>query len=238
MAEDDKIINPAQEPLGDIPRGGTAQTGYTGVPSTYVPPTGRGPKPIFDTKGNLLTYGYYDVNTDRNVILQQMNPKLRTQVLNGLALRVSGYKPGNGLEDKDKAVFGDLLVYANVAGKPWSEAYAEYVQKVPVVQKVSKAPLIRVTSADDVKAVFRKTAQDLLGRDVGDAAAATFADMYQKLQIGTAQKMQGGGVVVQEPDASVLAEKQIEKQFGAQTQAYRAMQFMSIMDDAIKKLGS
>lgn len=238
MAEDDKNKNPAEDVLGAIPAGGTAQTGYTGVPSTYVPPTGRGPKPIFDGKGNLVTYGYYDINTDKNVILQQMKPTLRTQVLNGLALRVSGYKPGNGLEDKDKAVFGDLLVYANVAGKPWSEAYADYVKQVPVVQKVSKAPLIRVTSADDVKAVFRKTAQDLLGRDVGDAAAATFADMYRKLQIGTAQKMQKGGVVVQEPDASVLAEKKIEKQFGAQTQAYRAMQFMEIMDGAIKKLGS
>lgn len=238
MAEDDKIINPAQESQGDIPLGGTVQTGYTGVPSTYVPPTGRGPKPIFDSKGNLKTYGYYDVNTDRNVILQQMNPKLRTQVLNGLALRVSGYKPGNGLEDKDKAVFGDLLVYANVAGKPWSEAYADFVKNVPVAQKVSKAPTIRVTSADDIKAVFRKTAQDLLGRDIGDTEAAKFADMYQKLQIGAAQRAQAGGVVVQEPDASVLAEKKIEKQFGAQTQAYRAMQFMEIMDGAIKKLGS
>lgn len=238
MAEDDKNKNPAQDVLGSIPAGGTTQGGYTGVPSTYVPPSGRGPKPIFDSKGNVYTYGFYDVNNDRNVILQQMKPTLRTQVLNGLALRMSGYKPGSGLEDKDKAAFGDLLVYANVAGKPWSEAYADFVKQIPVVQKVSKAPLIRVTSADDVKAVFRKTAQDLLGRDVGDAAAASFADMYQKLQIGTAQKMQGGGVVVQEPDAGVLAEKQIEKQFGAQTQAYRAMQFMSIMDDAIKKLGS
>lgn len=238
MAEDDKNKNPAEDVLGAIPAGGTAQTGYTGVPSTYVPPTGRGPKPIFDTKGNLVTYGYYDVNTDRNVILQQMNPKLRTQVLNGLALRVSGYKPGNGLEDKDKAVFGDLLVYANVAGKPWSEAYADFVKNVPVAQKVSKAPTIRVTSADDIKAVFRKTAQDLLGRDIGDTEAAKFADMYQKLQIGAAQRAQAGGVVVQEPDASVLAEKKIEKQFGAQTQAYRAMQFMEIMDGAIKKLGS
>ena len=238
MAEDDKNKNPAEDVLGAIPAGGTAQTGYTGVPSTYVPPTGRGPKPIFDTKGNLVTYGYYDVNTDRNVILQQMNPKLRTQVLNGLALRVSGYKPGNGLEDKDKAVFGDLLVYANVAGKPWSEAYADFVKNVPVAQKVSKAPTIRVTSADDIKAVFRKTAQDLLGRDIGDTEAAKFADMYQKLQIGAAQRAQAGGVVVQEPDASVLAEKKIEKQFGAQTQAYRTMQFMEIMDGAIKKLGS
>lgn len=238
MAEDDKNKNPAEDVLGAIPAGGTAQTGYTGVPSTYVPPTGRGPKPIFDTKGNLVTYGYYDVNTDRNVILQQMNPKLRTQVLNGLALRVSGYKPGNGLEDKDKAVFGDLLVYANVAGKPWSEAYADFVKNVPIAQKVSKAPTIRVTSADDIKAVFRKTAQDLLGRDIGDTEAAKFADMYQKLQIGAAQRAQAGGVVVQEPDASVLAEKKIEKQFGAQTQAYRAMQFMEIMDGAIKKLGS
>lgn len=238
MAEDDKIINPAQESQGDIPLGGTVQTGYTGVPSTYVPPTGRGPKPIFDSKGNLVTYGFYDVNNDRNVILQQMNPKLRTQVLNGLALRVSGYKPGNGLEDRDKAVFGDLLVYANVAGKPWSEAYADFVKNVPVAQKVSKAPTIRVTSADDIKAVFRKTAQDLLGRDIGDTEAAKFADMYQKLQIGAAQRAQAGGVVVQEPDASVLAEKKIEKQFGAQTQAYRAMQFMEIMDGAIKKLGS
>lgn len=235
MAEDNK--NPAEDVLGPIPTGGTAQAGYTGVPSGYVPPSKRAPKPVFDDKGKVAAYTFYDLVTDRNVILQQMDATARTKLLNGLALRMSGYKPGTGLEDKDKSAFADLLLYANVAGKPWSEAYVEFVRTTPVVQRVEKAPTIRVTSPDDVKAVFRKTAQDLLGRDVGDMEAAKFADIYQKLQIGTAQRAQAGGVVVEEPSAGVLAEQQIEQRFGAEAQAYRAMQFMSVMDAAIKKLG-
>lgn len=236
MAGDNEKINPAEDILGVIPSAGTMQTGYTGVPSAYRPPSGRAPKAITDSSGN-VTYVFYDINTDKNVILQQMNPDLRNKLLKGLSQRISGYKPGTGFDDKDKSAFGDLLLYANVAGKPWSEAYVEFLQKVPIVQKLTKPQTIRVTSPDDVKAVFRKTAQDLLGRDVGEGEAAKFADIYQKLQINTAQAVQRGGVVVEEPSASVLAEKRIEKQFGAETQAYRALQFMNVMDQAIKKLG-
>jgi len=35
-----------------------------------------------------------------------------------------------------------------------------------------------------------------------------------------------------------LAEKRIENKFAPQAQAYRAMQFMNIMDQSIQKLGA
>jgi hypothetical protein len=238
--KDDKnktTANPAQEDIGPLVV--TAQTGgyRTGIPEGYRPPTGRLPKAVFDEKGNEVTRIYYDLSNDPGVILNALNPKLRTEILNGIAQK-TGYKPGTGYEDKDRNAFSELLYYANVNGKPFLDAYQEFMRTVPNVQKTSKPPTVRITSEDDIKAVFRRTTRDLLGRELGDAEAAKFAKMYQNLELQTAQKEQAGGVVMQQPDISVLAEKQIEKKFGAQTQAYRAMQFMNIMDDSIRRLGA
>jgi hypothetical protein len=242
MAKDDKNqepVNPAEEVLGAAPSvSGQGASFRTGIPAGYRPPTGRLPKAVFDDKGNEVTRTYYDLTNDPGVILNALNPDIRKQVLNGLAQKNAGYKPGSGFEEKDRTAFSDLLYYANINGKPFLEAYQEFMRTVPNAQKIGRAPTIRVSSEDDVKAVFRRTTRDLLGRDLGDAEAAKFAKMYRNLEIGEARRMEAGGVVEQAPDASVLAEKRIEQKFGVETQAYRAMQFMNIMDDSIKKLGA
>jgi hypothetical protein len=242
MAKDDdnkQPVNPAEEILGAIPSGERDLTFRTGIPANYRPPSGQLPKPVFDEKtGQEITRTYYDLTNDPGVILNALKPETRTQILNGLAQKITGYKPGTGFDDKDRSAFSDLLYFANITGKSFAEAYNEFMRTVPNVQKVTKAPTIRVSSEDDVKAVFRRTTRDLLGRDLGDAEAAKFAKMYRNLEIGEAQRMQAGGVVEQAPDASVLAEKRVEKQFGVEAQAYRAMQFMNIMDDSIRRLGA
>ena len=229
--------NPAAEAIGELNITPSTGTYYTGVPSGYRPPDGQPPKEIFDEKGRVQARVFYDVSNDANVILQTLSPKLRDQILTGLESKVSGYKKGTGFDDKDRAAFRDLLVFANIAGKPVLEAYNLFMKTVPNAQKTGRAPTIRVTSEDDIKAVFRKTARDLLGRELGDEAATKFAKTYQNLQIDAARRAEAGGVVVQEPDAGVLAERQIESQMGVQTQAYRASQFMGIMDESIRKLG-
>jgi hypothetical protein len=240
MADKDKnsTENPAEDVLGPLIVTPTASGYYTGIPEGYKPPTGKLPKVIYDDKGNEITRVYYDVNNDANVILQTLSPKVRDQILTGLEQKITGYKKGTGFDDKDRSAFADLLRFANIEGRPVLEAYNVFMKTVPNVQKTSKPPVIRVTSEDDIKAVFRKTTNDLLGRDLGDIEATKFAKMYQNLQIQTAKREQAGGVVVQEPDIGVLAEKRIENKFAPQAQAYRAMQFMNIMDQSIQKLGA
>lgn len=242
MAKDDEKqpVNPAEDVIGAAPVVGGQDTGFrTGIPANYRPPSGQLPKAVFDEKtGQLKTRTYYDLSNDPGVILNALKPETRTQILNGLAQKITGYKPGTGFDDKDRSAFSDLLYYANITGKPFAEAYNEFMRTVPNVQKITKAPTIRVSSEDDVKAVFRRTTRDLLGRDLGDAEAAKFAKMYRNLEIGEAERMQAGGVVEQMADASVLAEKRVEDRFGVEAQAYRAMQFMNIMDDSIRRLGA
>jgi hypothetical protein len=235
--ETPKTTNPAEDVIGPLVVSPSTSGYYTGVPEGYRPPSGQPPKEILDEKGRVQTRVYYDITKDANAILQTLSPKLRDQILTGLESKVSGYKKGTGFDDKDRSAFQNLLLFANLEGKPVLEAYNLFMKTVPNAQKVGGQQTIRVTSEDDIKAVFRRTANELLGRDLGDAEASKFAKMYQRMQVDVGRRNQAGGVVEQEPDAAVLAERQIESTMGAQTQAYRASQFMGVMDEAIKKLG-
>lgn len=231
-------VNPAQGILGNIPAGGsTGSSYYTGVPEGYVPPTGRKPKKIKDAKGNEFEV-FYSPTLDANVILNSLDPKSRATILSGLATKISGYEPGTGYEDKDKKAFADLLEYANVAGLPYAEAYRDFMQRVPNSSYVKKAPSVRVTSADDLKAVFRKASTDLLGYEVDDATAQSFAQSYRQMEVAEGRKQAAGGVYEAAAAPSTVAEQQILQQFKPEAQSFAAGNYAQIMDARIKELGA
>lgn len=222
----------------NVPAGGsTGSSYYTGVPEGYVPPTGRKPKKIIDAKGNEFEV-FYSPTLDANVILNSLDPKNRAIILNGLATKISGYEPGTGYEDKDKKAFADLLEYANVSGLPYAEAYRDFMQRVPNSSYVKKAPSIRVTSADDLKAVFRKASTDLLGYEIDDTTAQNFAQSYRQIEIAEGQKQSGGGVYEAAASPSTIAEQQILQQFKPEAQSFAAGNYAQIMDARIKELGA
>ena len=159
------IPNPAQSVLGAIPSGGSTDF-YTGLPSGYTPPSGRKPKDIYGPDGKVVGQTYYSPTLDANVILQQTDPKKMRYILDGLAARgaygASGKVDGI-LTDKSRSAFGDLLIFANVSGLPWDQAYQEYIKQAPQGQTGGKAPSIRVTNREEVLLAVKKAAQDLLG---------------------------------------------------------------------------
>jgi len=230
--------NPAENKFGPIPVTGAETTGYTGVPGDYVPPSGKKPKQI--QVGNKIVEVFYNTKLDANVILNALSPDNRKQILTGLATRgaYGSQQPGNGFEEKDKNAFADLLEYANIVGLPYAEAYRDFMQRVPASTTTKKAPSVRLTSPDDLKVVFRKASQDLLGYELDDATAQRFAKSYQQMEMVEGQRQAAGGAYVSAAAPSTVAERQIRKQFGAEVQAVQAGDYAAIMDRRIKELGA
>lgn len=231
-------VDPSAGQLGGIASlagGGPQVTFRTGVPADFTPRSGK--LPVTSIVNGKQVDRYYDLTNDPNVILDTADPEELERILTGLESKLKGYKRGAS-RAADRNAIEELLGFSNIIGRPYSLAYNEFMQRAPTIQPTAqRAPTIRVTSVDDIKAVYRKTAQDLLGRNVSDDDALAFAKSYQQMQIATEKKAALGGVVQQEPRADVAAEEALLKARGSEAQAYRAQKFMGRMDELIARLG-
>ena len=209
----------------------------SGVPQDFVPDSGVKPKEIIDPKTGKTVRIYYNPGLDANVLLRSIEDVSRSKMLKGLATKISGYEPGSGYEDKDKAAFAGLLEYANIVGLPWAEAYRDFMQKIPNSSYAKKAPSIRVASTDDVKTVVRRSSRELLGYEIDDMTAGKIAGGFRQMEIAEGQRQAAGGVYEAASDPSVFAEQQILKRFKPEAQSFAAGNYAQIMDESIKRLG-
>ena len=189
----------------------------------------------------------YDLTTQPRYILTTMDPRKREEILRELYLRdgYQGQKRGNGLSNADISAFQDYLRYANIRGVDYEKALYLYKDDNPINPYLQaggggggrKAPK-QVTNPADLKAVFKKASQDLLGRAIDDNVAEQFVQSFQnqQLQQQTQLETQSGGVVAQAPDAGVAAEKMIQRKFGEEVRVQNAVNFGGIMDKMIKGL--
>ena len=232
--------NPAYAIQGDVPTPGSSQgrsLSYAGVPQDFLPESKKLPKATQNPKTGAISYTYYDLNLDSNVIYQTMSPELRKKVFDGLA-RKDGSSSSNRNSDKEKSLLSDLLLYANIAGLPWDKAYEDYMKNVPDSTGSKKAPSVRVTSKDDLDVVFRKTAQELLGYELPPEVAKRFGKAYNQLEISEGQQAAAGGVYQAAAAPGTVAEQQIRQQFGGEVTAVQAGDFAQIMSQRIKELGA
>jgi hypothetical protein len=194
----------------------------------------------------MATSTSYDLTTQPAYILTTMDPKKREEILQELYLRggYQGQKRGNGLSNSDISAFQDYLRYANIRQVDYEKALYLYKNDNPVNPYLQagggggrKAPK-QVTNPADLKAVFKKASQDLLGRAIDDNVAEQFVQSFQNQQIQQQTQLatQSGGVVAQAPDAGVAAEKMIERKFGEEVRVQNAVNFGGIMDKMIKGL--
>ena len=212
--------------------------------------TGSGFQPVKSTNTGLPKEfdreTAYDLTTAPTYILGSLPPVERDKVLKTLFERgqYGGAKIQNGLGASDISAFQDLLYYANINNLDgqWQKALELYKQKFPISTSLqagsgSKVPR-QVTNPDDLKAVFKKASQDLLGRTLDDKFAEQFVTSFQNQQIEQQTQMdtQSGGVVAQAPDAGVSAESMIEQKFGQEVRVQNAVNFGNIMDQMIKGL--
>lgn len=226
-----------------IPAGtASGSTPYTGVPAGYTP-QGRwvngqwveGYSGIIGTGGEQLPF--YDLTRDAGVYLANMSDTNRSYVLNTLYAKgfYGSSTPGNGLTDKDRSVFADLLWYANTQGMEWIDAFQQLGTALPdQVQKSSYARRqYQVSNPADIKAVIQQTSQQVLGRKLAEEEADRMVSAYQQQQIQSQRA--GGSVVTSAPAADVFTQEQIEGQYGAEAQS---MQYLSFADQLAQMIGA
>lgn len=83
----------------------------------------------------------------------------------------------------------------------------------------------RVSNPDDLNKIIEQSAKYVLGRSIDPAMSQRISKAYQQLQIEEQRASKMGGVQTQAPQADVFAEKQIQKKFGAEADAYKFAQY-------------
>ena len=91
----------------------------------------------------------------------------------------------------------------------------------------------QVSNPDDLKAVFRKAAQELLGRNLQDGDLNKLVETFQMQEKQYQQKAAGGGVAVQAPSATTFATQAIEQDFGAEVNTQKMDNIFGAIDQAL-----
>jgi hypothetical protein len=126
-----------------------------------------------------------------------------------------------------------------IRGKQLSDALP-LLAKTPIITSTGagkKLPAYSVTNPADLRAVFKKTAQDLLGRTLGDGDLNRMVEAYQQKE-STYQKAAyaGGGVnVSQAPNAQTFAQSSLENDFGTEVNTQKLDGIFSSLNDMLMK---
>lgn len=225
-------------------------TGNTGVSEGYIPPAqkekgfGRieaglfGDQPGKEQVAGLVgpdnrVYQYYDLNTRPGEILGSLDDVSRTKLINTLYTRgwYGKSKPGGGFADSDRAAMKDLLYYSNTQGLTWDRILNQ-VATAPVIQGGgSGSPKVQVTNTQDLLEVANRTSLATMGRKLSPDEARNFAKLYQQ-----AQRTDAAGSPEQAASADVFFQNRIEKQYGAETEAYKYMTALSKVSNLLENL--
>jgi len=218
-----------------IPAGSTYSTRYTGVPEGYMPQSTGGYSGIVSSTGEQMPF--YDLTKDAGVYLANMSDANRTAVLNILYSKgfYGSSTPGNGLSDKDRSVFADLLWYANTQGVEWFQAFQQLGKSLPdiIQQSGYSRRQYSVSNPADIKALVQQTSQQILGRKLNDVEADQMVMAYQQQQL--AEQRASSSIVTQAPGADVFAQQQIEAQNPAESDA---MKYLGFADQLAQMIGA
>ena len=220
---------------GGMPGPLTTSDATTGVPSGY---TFQGRTKIRTATG--AEQDLYDIRKEANTILSTMDDGERQRILEGLKSKGIGYsarqKVGTGFSDADRNAFSELLLLSNVYLQDYESTHNLLMSKVASVKGGYKAP--RVTAVDDVYAAVQSAAQSMLGRNLSDDELNQATSVIQRAEIRTQRGVAGpGGSVQQMPALSSLAAKQVEEQFGAESDEMSYMGFAELMNRAVNSRG-
>jgi hypothetical protein len=189
--------------------------------------------------------GTFYTSDDAYFILANMKPVERDNLLQKLYVRgqYGGSQRGNGIQAQDQAALADVLIgFANPLGIPWDQAIVKYEKQFPVktglVPGSGRRAPIQVSNTDDIKKVFKATAQNLLGRAVDDKIADSFVSMVQAQQRAQQEQYQtqSGGVVQETANVATLAEQQIQSKFEVEQRVQSAANAAGIIDRLVKGL--
>lgn len=128
----------------------------------------------------------------------------------------------NLIGDVELSAFSAILANANIEGRTWRAV-------LPIMASRAKAlglgddgtPRFKPTNIRDIERVTQEEARATLGRELQTSELQPFAARVQRQEVRQRQQQ------TQEPAAtSTLIEQGVEKQFGAEADAYKAAQFI------------
>lgn len=172
---------------------------------------------------------YYDGD---NYVLATYGPEKQLQIIGQLQKAnylTDRYKAGDPLT-KPIAAMSALMTEANITGQSW-EKLLQFRQANPVSVATGSLQTYRVTNPTDLRAVFRKAAQDTLGRaDLPAEQVDRMINAYQQSERSYQQKAAAGGTVTQAPSASTFGAERIEQQNPDEATAYKFAQFAQVFE--------
>lgn len=207
------------------------KTGYTGytIPGSAQSPYGRSGMRVSEPQyfsGDEDMIGKMGRDSIANLQYQM--------VQNGIMS--SGYTPGV-VDDKTRSSFRELLGMANTMGTDYVTALGS-VSQARQQAGVGNTGLrtYQISNPDDLRVVFRKAAQDLLGRNLDDGDLNKLISTFQAQEEQYSRKAQGGGgVVTAAPNAQTFAQTQIQKDFGEEVDTQKMDTLFSNIDQMLSK---
>lgn len=142
-------------------------------------------------------------------------------------------KPDPGFSDKNLSAVREAFLYANYKGVTLDVAATQMLTdpEFREARATGGGARVRTTPKQDLRAVFKQSAQQILGRDLPDSEVDRFVRAYTASEIREAQ----GGEAA--PSVATAAEEQIMAGQGAEAGAVGFLSLANIMDRAIKELG-
>lgn len=228
--------------------GGGTSTGSTGVSQGFLPKDNYLAPPQISASGGLYSpakrtsfsgivnqdntiTNFYDLTTAPGEILGSLNDVARSKLITELQSRgwYGSSKPQGGFGDSDRSAMRDLLYYSNIQGRSFSE----------VLNTIAKAPITgsgggavkQVSSTEDLVSIANKTALATIGKKLSPEQTKAFSLAYQQ-----AQRADLSGAPQQAPSADVFFQNRIEKQYGAETDAYKYLGAISNVAKLLESL--
>lgn len=138
------------------------------------------------------------------------------------------FNPGLA-DDKTVAAYKTLLGWANSFGVD-SPYLAVQRLKEAGYQGKNVGTAKYVTNAADLKNVFDKTAQNVLGRTLDEQSLNRLVTAYQQEEKAPTQNTVIAGTKVKEPTAAVFGEKKITAQNKDEADAYKFAQYAQVLE--------
>lgn len=212
---DQQTVWPGRFIVGASPGGGGGQGYYTG--SGLVNRQNQVEREQYNITDGLIRDVYSSLQGESR---QQVFDILEAKGFYGSAGR-SG-EPGDDLRAIDQ-----WLSESNLAGYTKERYLDELLKNPDRIRKTGGARRYQVSNPDDLKAVFKRVAQETIGRNFSDTEAMQAVSAYQQQELAAQRAAVGGGTITQAPSADVFAEQFAQQVAPTEANGYKFLGYMN-----------
>ena len=239
MAEEN-IINEINTITGGVPTG-QPQGGQTvwpvrfvNAPGTNVPVIGYTGPGLVGFSNNVEEPNYQITDGLIRDVYSSMMGEERANTL--AALKQKGFY-GNrpvGIPENDLNAIAQWLEESNLAGVTKERYLQEMLKNRPDYGgSGGGAPRrYRVSNPDDLKAVFKRVAQETIGRDFSDDEAMRAVQSYQQQEIAAQNALYAGGTATEVMGADVFAQQFAQQVAPTEANGYKFLGYMNRLFNA------